>query len=84
MTALETCRKLVQPSEYAYEYGSYPPPNPDSVTNKLWHRYMKPWKPDSGNVALGMTKEQEDEIVKKVRSIVDAVDAETAARSRDA
>ncbi len=28
--------------ERKYQYGSYPPPNPDSITYQLWHKLMKP------------------------------------------
>lgn len=58
----------------AHDYGSYPPMNPESVTYQLWKRHMKPWKPGSGNLLLGKTKEEEKEILKKLQPFQEAID----------
>ena len=57
----------------AYNYGIYPPVDPESVTYKLWQKYMKPWKPSSGNRAIKMTKEEQDRIIKQLQPIFEAI-----------
>ncbi|MFH0931780.1 MAG: hypothetical protein V1890_07565 [Candidatus Zixiibacteriota bacterium] len=57
----------------AYNYGSYPPSNPDSVTYRLWKKYMKPWKPGSGNRAIKMSEKEQAKVMKKIQPIIDAI-----------
>jgi hypothetical protein len=61
----------------AYDYGSYPPQNPDSITHQMWVKYMNPWKPGSGNRAVRMTKEEEEKLLAEMRPIMDAIDEES-------
>lgn len=58
----------------AYNYGSYPPTNPKSVTYRLWQKYMKPWKPGSGNIVAKMTKEEQDRILRELQPLFDEID----------
>jgi hypothetical protein len=58
----------------AYDYGSYPPPNPDSVTYQLWVKYMRPWGPGSGNRAIRMSKQEEEKILADMSQFTDAID----------
>lgn len=58
----------------AYDYGSYPPRNPDSMTHQVWVKYMRPWEPGSGNRAIRMTKEEEEKLLNKMRPFMDAID----------
>jgi len=61
----------------AYDYGSYPPPNPDSITHQLWVKYMRPWQPRSGNRAIRMTKEEEEKLLAEIRPFMDAIDEQS-------
>lgn len=58
----------------AYDYGSYPPENPKSITYRLWQKYMKPWQPGSGNIVIKMPKEEQDEVLKKLQPLFDEID----------
>lgn len=58
----------------AYNYGSYPPVNPESVTYQLWQKHMKPWKPGSGNKAVKMTKEEQDRLITQLQPFFEAID----------
>lgn len=42
---------------YAINFEHYPPPNPNSITNILWQKHMRPWTPKSGNLAIEMPEE---------------------------
>lgn len=53
----------------AKEYGCYPPPKPTSITHQLWVKYMKPWKPGSGNLAIDMTPEEHKRVVDLIRRL---------------
>lgn len=44
--------------KYDKELGSYPPFILNSVTRDMWERYCSPWKPGSGNQAIGKTAEE--------------------------
>lgn len=61
----------------AYDYGSYPPQNPDSITHQLWVKYMRPWQPGSGNRAIRMTKDEEEKILAELRPFMDAIDEQS-------
>ncbi len=61
----------------AYDYGSYPPRNPDSITHQLWVKYMRPWEPGSGNRAIRMTKEEEEKLLAEMRPFMDAIDEQS-------
>ena len=55
-----------------YDYGSYPPFNEESITYRLWRKYMKPWKPGSGHTK--MTKEEEARLMERLKAVFDAID----------
>lgn len=61
----------------AYDYGSYPPQNPDSITRQLWVKYMRPWKPGSGNRAIRMTEEEKEKLLAEIRSFTDTIDGQS-------
>ena len=63
--------------ERELEYGSYPPSNDNSITDQLWKKHMRPWKPGSGNRAVNMTKEEHKKILDQLRPIMEAVDQAT-------
>lgn len=63
-----------QKKERAYDYGSHPPRNPDSITYRVWERNMAPWKPGSGNRAIKMTKEEEKELLEHLQPFYEAID----------
>jgi hypothetical protein len=63
-----------QKEDRAYNYGSYPPQNPASITHQLWTKYMAPWQPGSGNRAIRMTEEQQEEVLAKLRPLMEAID----------
>ena len=67
----------------AYDYGSYPPDNPNSITAKLWKKHMKPWTPGSGNRAIRMTKEQNEVLMKKMKPAMDAIKRYQAFRDKE-
>ena len=67
----------------AYDYGSYPPDNPNSITAKLWKKHMKPWTPGSGNRAIRMTKEENDALMKKMKPAMDAIKRYQAFRDKE-
>ena len=56
---------------WAYDYGNSPPRNENSITHRLWKKHMKSWKPGSGN---SMTKEQQQEILERIRPFINAID----------
>ena len=58
----------------AYDYGSYPPQNADSITAQLWVKYMRPWTPGSGNRALRMTEEEKEKLIEELKPFIDALD----------
>lgn len=45
--------------KYDKELGSYPPFILNSVTQDMWGRYCRPWKPGSGNRAVGKSTEEQ-------------------------
>lgn len=59
----------------ALNFGSYPPLNPESLAHRLWQRYMRPWKPGSGNRAIAMTPDEEQKLLEHLRPFMDAVDS---------
>lgn len=52
---------------YAREFGHYPPPIPNSITQEAWVRHMRPWTPGSGNQAIGMSTEEQKKIIDEIR-----------------
>jgi len=54
-------------------YGNYPPVNLQSVTYQVWQKYMRPRGPSSGNLAIGMTKEQQESMMDRLRPVVEAI-----------
>ncbi|NQU73301.1 MAG: hypothetical protein HQ547_01145 [Candidatus Omnitrophica bacterium] len=54
-----------------YNYGNYPPDNPNSITYQMWKKYMKPRKQGSGNIR--MTKEDEERLMQKLKPMTDAI-----------
>ncbi len=63
-----------QRTKRACDYGSYPPPNPDSVTHQLWVKHGGPWQPGSGNRALNMTEEESKKLMEQLRPFMEAID----------
>jgi len=55
-----------------YDFGSYPPEYPDSITHKLWKKSMRPRTASSGN--RRHTKEEEKEILQQLKPFMDAMD----------
>jgi len=60
--------------DYAYNYGSYPPPKDDSVTLRLWKKYMRPWRPGSGNRAIRMSEEEQKHLLEKLKPLMETSD----------
>ncbi len=60
--------------DFAYNYGSYPPPNEDSFTYRTWKEHMKPWRPGSGNKVLRMNEEEKAELMERMRPILEALE----------
>ena len=56
-----------------YNYGSYPPFRDDSVTSRLWKKYMSPWRPGSGNRAVRMSKEEQKRLLEELRPITETL-----------
>jgi len=63
-----------QKEERAYDFGSYPPLNPESPTHQVWQKYMRPWEPGSGNRAIRMTPEQREKLLNHIKPMMDAID----------
>ncbi|MFC2165903.1 hypothetical protein ACFLT2_13025 [Acidobacteriota bacterium] len=57
---------------YAINFGHYPPPIPESITNILWQKHMRPWTPKSGNLAIEMSEETKKEMSEKINEILEA------------
>jgi len=57
---------------YAINFGHYPPPIPDSITNILWQKHMRPWTPKSGNLAIEMPEETKKKMAERINKIIDA------------
>jgi hypothetical protein len=55
-----------------YDYGSYSPENPDSITHILWKKYMKPRSSRSGNIR--MSEEQEKMFLQQLQPFFNAID----------
>jgi len=55
---------------WAYDHGNCPPRNENSVTHRLWEKHMRPWEPGSDN---RMTKEQQQEILERIRPFINAI-----------
>lgn len=51
-------------------YGPYPVEAPDSIVSKLWSRHRDPWKPNSGNVLLGMTPDERKKLGDALRALL--------------
>jgi hypothetical protein len=60
--------------DYAYNYGSYPPAKDDSVTSRLWQKYMRPWRPGSGNRAVRMSEEEQKRLLEKLKPLMETFD----------
>jgi len=58
----------------AYNYGSYPPVNEDSITYRLWKKHMRPWKPGSGNRAIKMSEKDQEKVMKRIQPMIDAIE----------
>lgn len=56
----------------SYDYGPYPPNDPHSFTSQMWKKYMRPWKPGSGNIR--MNKERENRIMEELKPFMDAIE----------
>lgn len=62
LQAIRACKSAMSEAEQKYyreNFGSYPPPMPDSITNQIWQHHMRPWKEGSGNRAGQMTEKEE-------------------------
>ena len=57
-----------------YNYGDYPPSKDDSVTSRLWKKYMRPWQPGSGNRAVRMSEEEQKRLLEKLKPIMETLD----------
>jgi hypothetical protein len=62
---------LEERRERESEYGSYPPFDENSVIHRLWRKHMRPWTPGSGNRAVKMSKEEEQTVLKLVKSLTE-------------
>ena len=47
-------------------YGHYPVPKDGSVISGLWNKYMRPWRPLSGNILYGMSPEQRAQTIENM------------------
>lgn len=56
---------------YRKKYGDYPPDNPDSITNQLWIKHMRPRDEYGGDEES--TPEQAQEILKKFRPLLEQI-----------
>lgn len=63
--------------QFSYDYGSYPPPNEDSATYRIWKKHMRPWTPGAGNRAGRMTPEEEKALLDHLRPFMEAIDKHT-------
>lgn len=63
--------------ERGIDYGHYPPGKSDSVTHRVWQKYMRPWEPGSGNRALSMTDEERSRLMEYLRPFMDAIDKQS-------
>lgn len=71
LQAIRACKSAMSEAEQKYyreNFGSYPPPMPDSITNQIWQRHMQPWKEGSGNRAGQMTEKEESALLEKIAS----------------
>ena len=57
---------------YAVNFGHYPPPIPNSITNILWQKHMRPRTPKSGNLSIEMSENKKKKLVDKINSMIDA------------
>jgi hypothetical protein len=57
---------------YAINFGHYPPPIPDSITNILWQKHMRPWTPKSGNLAIEMSEDAKKKLADELDNIIDS------------
>lgn len=72
---ISSCYRKMTKKEKAYyekNFGHYPPPIQDSITNKLWQKHMRPWTPRSGNLAIDMPEEKKKKMAEKIKRIIDA------------
>ena len=59
--------------EREYDYGRYPLNNEDSLTSRLWKKYMRPWELGSGNKVVKMTDAEKRQSFEELRPIIDAL-----------
>ncbi len=55
---------------YEKNLGHYPPPIPDSITNILWQKHMRPWTPGSGNLVVDMSEEKKKKLTDHINRII--------------
>lgn len=57
-------------SEWRLKFGSAPPENPESLSSRLWRKYMSP-KKDHGDIASNLSKEQGKKLAAFIQSKID-------------
>ncbi len=57
---------------YEINFGHYPPPIPDSITNILWQKHMRPWAPKSGNLVKEMSEDVRNRLAEELIGIIDS------------
>jgi pyruvate/oxaloacetate carboxyltransferase len=75
LQAISSCYKNMTNDEkqyYEINFGNYPPPIQNSITYNLWQKYMRPWTPKSGNLAIEMPEETKKKMAEKINKIIDA------------
>ncbi|MFX1536940.1 MAG: hypothetical protein ACFFDI_22200, partial [Promethearchaeota archaeon] len=70
---ISSCYKNMTKKEKVYyekNFGHYPPPIQNSITNKLWQKHMRPWSPGSGNLAIDMPEKRKKKMAEKINRII--------------
>lgn len=70
---IKSCKDAMNEEEKKYyrrNYGSYPPPMPNSLTNKIWQKHMNPWKEGAGNRVDDMSEKEKKDLHEKLMSIM--------------
>jgi len=59
--------------EYAYEYGYYPPEDPDNKIYQVWREFAGPRRKGMGNRALRYTPEESKRATEEIEAIMEAI-----------
>ena len=57
-------------SEWRLKFGSAPPNNPESISSRLWQKYMSS-KKDQGDIASNLSEEQNKKLAAFIQSKID-------------